>query len=109
VDSLCGLSLSHTHTHTHTHAHIPPSLWQVTWRADLNTWQPTGIHHRLLCESSILPDQEQLRAFESSDLFRDMAYMDVNLYRQKVRRGGGGGEEEGKGKGEWRMEGRGRE
>lgn len=75
-------------TGTHTRAAAADLSGQVTWRADLNAWQPTGIYHRLLLESSLLPDPEQLKAFEGSDIFRDMAYMDIDLYRQKVGRRG---------------------
>ncbi|GAX79141.1 hypothetical protein CEUSTIGMA_g6581.t1 [Chlamydomonas eustigma] len=59
------------------------AYYPVIWREEEQRWSPTGIYHSLLMKMSIFPDSVQLREFEESPTFRDMAYMDVEAYRLK--------------------------
>jgi hypothetical protein len=53
-------------------------------RCSVQVWKPTGFHQRLLLQSSIFPDTQQLAEFEASSLFLEMAFRDMDAYNAQV-------------------------
>ncbi|KAG1658823.1 hypothetical protein FOA52_008248 [Chlamydomonas sp. UWO 241] len=60
------------------------AYYPMSWDEEARAWKPSGFYHGLLRRLSIFPSTQQLCEFEVSDLFREMMYLDVAVYRAKI-------------------------
>lgn len=60
------------------------AYYPVVWQQETGSWVPIRIHYNLLRLTSIYAEIDQIKTFETSAMFRDISYQDVDAYKLRL-------------------------